>query len=175
MNLVFIFVVLILSFTVNAELYKSVDADGNVTYSDRPEAAVSSGTEEVTEISVPPVNTADAVDTSVLNEPVSSSLKNKAVVDSIKIVSPQNDEAIRQNAGNVSITVATESGFKNGIVAIYLDGNEVSRGPATSVALQNVDRGTHVITADLISPTGKVLSSAAPVTFHLLRYRIPTN
>ena len=169
MKLISIFTALILSFCAHAEMYKWVDADGNVTYSDRPEPGASASKEDVTEITIPRVNTADAVDTSVLTESTSSRPDQKASA-SISITSPQNDEAIRQNEGNMSISVAVKAQADDHIIAIYIDGNEVSRGSATSVALQNVDRGTHIITADLVSPQGKVIKSAAPVTFHLLRY-----
>ncbi|MEM8844160.1 MAG: DUF4124 domain-containing protein [Pseudomonadota bacterium] len=172
MKIISIFIIVILSFSASAEMYKWVDAEGNITYSDRPQPGATETEEEVSEVSIPPVNTVPAVDTSVLNEPLADRSQT-SVKNSIQVVSPQDDEAIRQNEGNVSISVAIESGLDQGVVAIYLDGNEVSRGQATSVALQNVDRGTHVITADLISPAGKVVASADPVTFHLLRYRIP--
>ena len=171
MKLISILMVLTLSFGAHAEMYKWVDAEGNITYSDRPQPDSGGEKKQVTEITLPSVNTADAVDTSVLRES-SNTQPDKKANSSIKITKPQNDEAIRQNEGNMVISVAVKPQAGDHTVAIYVDGNEVSRGSATSVALQNVDRGTHVITADLISPEGKVIKSATPVTFHLLRYSI---
>ena len=168
MKLISTFIVLILSFCVHAEMYKWVDADGNVNYSDRPQTATGDG-EEITEITIPQVNTADSVDTSILRES-SSAQPDQNGNTSIKITRPQDDEAIRQNEGNMLINVAVKSQARNPTIVIYVDGSEVSRGSATSVALRNVDRGTHIITAELISPEGKVIKSAVPVTFHLLRY-----
>jgi hypothetical protein len=172
MKLISILMVLTLSFGAHAEMYKWVDAEGNITYSDRPQPDSAGDKEEVTEITLPPLNTSEALDTSVLRETTKNTQPDKKANSSIKITKPQNDEAIRQNEGNMAISVAVKPQAGDHTVAIYVDGNEVSRGSATSVALQNVDRGTHVITADLISPEGKVIKSASPVTFHLLRYSI---
>ena len=170
MRYVSFFLLVTLSVCANADMYKWVDADGNITYSDRPQPGASKGEEEVTEIEVPPVNTVPAVDTSVLDQPEETNQDSQSGAESIAIISPQNDEAIRENAGNVSISVAVEPVLGDEIVAIYLDGNEVSRGQATNVYLQNIDRGTHTVTAEVISAAGDIVTSASPVTFHLLRY-----
>ena len=169
MRLISILAVLVLSFCVHAEMYKWVDAEGNITYSDRPQPGAEDGDEGATEVTIPPVNTADAIDTSVLRESNKPAQEQNANA-SIKITRPQHDEAIRQNEGNMSISVSVSPQASKQTIAIYVDGKEVSRGTATSVVLQNVDRGTHIITADLISAQGKVIKSADPVTFHLLRY-----
>lgn len=169
MRLISFLLFLALSFCAHAEMYKWVDADGNITYSDRPQPGASND-DEVTEVTVPPVNTVPAVDTSVLDKSEETKQDNQPGAESISIISPQDDEAIRENAGNVSISVAVEPILVDETVAIYLDGNEVSRGQATNVYLQNIDRGTHIITAEVISAEGNIVASASPVTFHLLRY-----
>ena len=91
----------------------------------------------------------------------------------ISIVAPENDTAVRQNAGNVSIKVAIEPFLFNergDLLAIYMDGIEVSRGRATSVQLVEVDRGTHVVRAEIVDADGKILKKANPVTFTLHRH-----
>ena len=64
-------------------------------------------------------------------------------------------------------TIDTSQGHS---IEVLIDGQVAGSGAATSIALNNVDRGTHVITAQVVDAEGNVLIAAEPVTFHMLRY-----
>ena len=166
---------LTLSFCAQAELFKWVDANGNIIYSDQPPPGTEKEQHQVEEEDLPALNTTPA-----LEQPVTSATNSKSGnteaeqrYKGISIVAPENDTSVRQNAGNVSIKVAIEPFLFNergDLLAIYMDGIEVSRGRATSVQLVEVDRGTHVVRAEIVDADGKILKKAKPVTFTLHRH-----
>ena len=166
---------LLAAYCAQAELFKWVDADGNIIYSDQPPPGAEKKDHQVDEEALPHLNTTPALET-----PVTSSTSSKANKEdakerykSVAIVEPENDTSMRQNAGNVSIKVAIDPYLFNergDTLAIYMDGFEVSRGRDLSVQLVEVDRGTHVIRAEIVNSKGKVIKKANPVTFTLHRY-----
>lgn len=93
----------------------------------------------------------------------------------LTIISPENEENIRANDGKVVVTVGSNQplgGKKGFLIRFLLDGNPVSVSPSFSSTLTNLDRGTHTISAELISKTGKVLATSEPHTFHVQRHSI---
>ena len=114
-------------------------------------------------IAVPPPKTTQ----SNSNQRVNASA-SKQKYKSLTIVEPKHDEAIRENSGNVLINVRVDpvNFAENGtIVAIYMDGKQVAKGPETSIQLLNVDRGTHTLKAELINPSGNVIRATRPTVF----------
>ena len=166
---------LLASLGVQAELFKWVDADGNIIYSDQPPPGAEKKEHQVDKEALPPLTTTPALET-----PVAATKSDAAGLEdsqerykSIAIVVPEHDTAVRQNAGNVLIKVAIDPYLFNergDLLAIYMDGLEVSRGRDLSVQLVEVDRGTHVIRAEIVNANGKVIKKASPVTFTLLRH-----
>ena len=53
---------------------------------------------------------------------------------------------------------------------LTLDGKEVYKGSQGSAILENVDRGTHVVSATVAARNGQSLISSAPVEFTLHRF-----
>ena len=165
-----------------AEVYRSVDAYGNVSYSDEP----SSGAETI-EIDDAPVLSGGPVDYGVVNEvfeaesePELSGSEEELAVPSyqLKVVSPQSGEAIRVNSGNIEISVSVApalDGEREDTLKLYLDGVLKVKGQtSTTFSLSQVDRGAHTVRIDLIDKSGKVLSSASSA-FQLHRYSVQHN
>ena len=158
--IIFIFSV----FCANAEtVYKTVDEHGNIIFTDKP----STGSEEIKLKELQTIknpNPAKYRPPSTKSEPVDANIYKR-----ILITNPANDSGIRNNAGNVSISVSLEPSLRSGhSLVITLDGKEVSNGSASSVSLNNVDRGTHSIGASVIDNNGKNLISTTS-SFSLLR------
>ena len=90
----------------------------------------------------------------------------------LKITSPENDSAIRDNAGNLSVTVSISPKLLITHKAqLLLDGAEVKslRGSGT-VELTEVDRGTHTLKVQITDLDGKVIASSKPVQVTLHRF-----
>ena len=87
------------------------------------------------------------------------------------ITSPEHDLAIRNNSGNVTVTVATQPGLVgNDELVLILDGKEIVLGKATAKAFNAMNRGSHQLRAIIRDGSGRILQSSQSVTFHLLRH-----
>jgi len=91
------------------------------------------------------------------------------------ITSPAEDEAIRSNPGTVDVAVDLEPAlFKGHKVRIYLDGTAAPEElAATTITLQNVDRGTHTLQASVVDAQGREQIRSPAITFHMLRVAAP--
>ena len=174
MKMLSIMFLTVIAVTAHAELFKWKDAEGNIIYSDQPPPGENKAKSKVEEESLPQIIAVPAEKASINTESRSSDDSNdKSKTRNLVIESPKHDEAVRENSGNVSISVRVEpiNFADNGsILAIYMDGKEVAKGPETTVQLLNVDRGTHTIKAELINSSGTVILATEPTIFHLLRY-----
>ena len=89
----------------------------------------------------------------------------------LEIVSPADDEPIRENAGNITVITNLNPRLQRGHVArLLMDGDVVQEGPQASFSLANVDRGTHTISVEIVNESGEVLIRSGESTFHLLRF-----
>jgi len=156
---------------LGAGIYKTIDEEGNVYYSDRP----TPGAEKV-ELPPPTVYTPPKLPAAG-SPAASKQTDSKPAYESLRILSPKPDEAIRSNNGDLIVEWAVDPPLKRRQghrLMLILDGQEV---PATGGRHQfkNLDRGTHTLSARILDRRGRVLAEAEPVTFHLLRISIITN
>ncbi len=154
-------VLLLMTLGVSAEVYRSVDEDGNVVFSDKPgPGAEAIELDEVQTIKVPPPPRMD----------FSPKKKPSQRYTEVAIQSPQNDEAIRNDGGDVTVNISVKPGLNaNDSVVLYLDGREIDLGGGLSKAFSGLDRGTHTLRAVVKDANGKELKSSSTSTFHLLR------
>jgi hypothetical protein len=157
---------------VSAAVYKWVDENGNVIFSDEPRP----GAEEIEDVTPQtyssPVKPREEAPESA-GQTAAEPEKEPFRYGKVAITRPENDTTIRDNTGAVPVSVSiephlnTDEGDK---VEYYVDGQKVL-GPtdATSVTLANVFRGTHSISIKVVSAGGNVVKSAGPVTIHVRR------
>ncbi len=159
---------------VNADIYRKIDSQGNIIFSDQSD----SDTEKITlqepaiTYTLPPVP--EPVD---VVEPESQSpdsiIKKYAPRDyQVAITSPQYDENI-WGAGNVTISVSlTPQLYVAGghLLLFKVDGQQVTNPqPLTSVSLTNMDRGSHTALVSVIDKNGRVIKNSQSVVFHVHR------
>ncbi|MFK7912827.1 MAG: DUF4124 domain-containing protein [Pseudomonadales bacterium] len=161
----------------SAKIYKTVDAAGNVTYSD----VAPTKREREAELEVEELNTFTSPEpaptelpTVVLNNPDNDEDQEQDPVpdryDTVAMASPGDDEAIRSNAGNITLTasIAPELHTLHN-VRFFIDGSPVGTGKSLSFSLTNVDRGTHTAKVAVVDDSGAVISQSSSVSFHVLR------
>ena len=155
-----------------AEMYKWVDEEGNISYSDQPPF------KGAHKLEAPAISTVPATDVpekqAVTSTEPSKSKDDKSTRYSyLEITSPVNDATIRNNEGNfsLSITIKPELDSKYGhYFSVLLDGKTVQdKVYVTSASLKNIDRGTHKISVAVKNDKGKVLSKSKSITVHLHR------
>jgi len=176
MRIVILFFGFLVSMSVQAALYKWVDENGEVVYSDEPPH------EGMEPIKPPPISTTPPVKVKPRATPKAAAKpakppepeKKPINYSEFSITAPGNDDAVRNNPGNVNVSFAltpaldTASGhYINLLVDGKVTGGKIQ---GQSVTVPNMDRGTHTLKAEIHDQTGKLLKSSNTVTFHLLRY-----
>jgi len=157
----------------SGQIYKTVDANGNVVFTDI--APVDrSGQPAPQPVAVPPMNTyepppAPAGQANAPSAPVTPSYYSQ-----LEVVSPAEDETIRDNAGDIQIEVATTPPLRaDHRLLLVLDGTPTEVEAVNGVfELSNVDRGTHTAGARAVDRQGNVLIESDPVTFNLMRVSV---
>lgn len=164
--------------SVHAAIYKTTNAQGNVVFTDVPpkddakSVEIRQGNSYRPEIATPTAAAPAAED-----EEDSAEDTATAGYDKITITSPPHDEALRENTGNISVSVALDPALDTAAghrLQVLVDGQVAGEAPSATVQLQNIDRGTHSLVAQVIDANNSVLASSSAVVVHLQRYSIIT-
>lgn len=174
-------IVLLLMASAQADIYRSVDAEGNVVFTDEP----SQGAEriEVSPASVispeQGITTGDQEADDILKltpdtEPEVTEQSADAIpAYQVRIIAPADDESIWVNNGNVTVSLIVEPQLdaeRGDLIVLNLNGADVGVAqPSTSFQLTNLSRGTHSVSATIIDSNGMALTTSETITFHLHR------
>ena len=165
--------VALLSGVSHAQIYKTVDENGNVVFTDVAPK------DDAKPLQIQPGNTfgqPERQEQGQLGANFDDSEQDPAEqvtlgYANLVVQSPTNDQAIRQNSGDVTVAVAPDPALNaDHQIQILLDGAVVQTAAAASITLNNVDRGTHSVQAQIIDLQGNVLIHSETTIFHLLRY-----
>lgn len=157
-----------------APVYRHVDANGNVVYSDEPGQG--------SRIDLKPITVVDPAEVESRSRPAESTTTSPSAVDydRFAITSPSNGETLPTGqGGNVQVQLAIEPELQPGDrVQLRVDG-AVSQSPMhTSVfALSQLERGEHQIQAELLDAQGRVRLSTPAITLYVQRasVNLPAN
>ncbi|MEM6708741.1 MAG: DUF4124 domain-containing protein [Pseudomonadota bacterium] len=169
------------SATAATRIYKTVDENGNVVYTDvapkEPEDA------ERMEIKLPELNQFEQAEsepqsavenlTPADDEADSEDEPGPIVYQRVALVTPTDDEAIRANNGNLTLQAQILPALDpNHQLRFFVDGAPVGTTRSLTMPLSNVDRGTHTAQVVVINAEGGVAAQSAAHTFHVLRFSI---
>ncbi len=171
----FLSLALILACSVQADIYRSVDKQGNVTYSDVPDTQAEQielealPTYEALPIPVVPADDAQ----SQVNDNDENLKKPKY---KISIVSPEQNQSIWEGGGIFTATATITPELNTDRVdqvQFKLDGKALGE-PQTGLAytLKNIERGSHILTVSVVDKQGKVLKTSKSVLFHMHRHSV---
>jgi hypothetical protein len=150
-----------------AEVYKHTNPDGSVTFSDVPAKI------NAKPIALPPSSTYSPPPTHK-SETSSAPVKVAVNYESISITSPTNDMAVRNNAGNLTIEFNVKPALKPGhSYVLLMDGKNVGEGQTGNIKLNNVDRGSHTFTVQVVDGDKKMIIQSTAVVVHLQRASVP--
>ena len=150
-------------------VYKRVNPDGSVEYSDQPIEGA-----DVMKVPKGSTFTMPEAPTSSTKPAEKKPEEPKVEYESLEITRPMNDEAIRSNEGKVTALARSVPGLDaNHRFRWNMDGAPVQQVNAPELRLNNVNRGTHTLQVQIVDADGKVVMSSETITFHLLRHRIP--
>jgi len=161
-------IMLLLCSSAHADVYKSINAAGEVVYSDTPTKGA-----EVMDMPELPTYTPPAIPESA---PATDKPTDTPVYSELVFVKPEDDATIRSNQGIINAELKLAPALRirsNHRIQFYLDG-EPHGEPGTSIrtTMGNVDRGEHNLSASVLDSSGEAVISSDPVIVHLHRQTI---
>ncbi|HLV77818.1 MAG TPA: DUF4124 domain-containing protein [Marinobacter sp.] len=154
----------------HAEVYRHVDDQGNVSFSDEPMA----GSETVR---IKPVTTITLPKPEVVRETdelIREVQREGANYNSLSFAYPENNQAFHSGSGDVTFQVNSSPGLKPGHkYEITLDGQPVGQSTSGSVTVNNIDRGTHRAGVHIVDQQGVQVKTGPSVTFTVHRPSVP--
>lgn len=162
---------LILSNVTHAqEYYEWRDANGIINFSDTPpdHGYTTRRLAGPAEQPLPPPEAASAQDT-----PLFPTLQNRpeetkpARASKVFLIAPENQQTIRDNTGKVKVSLGSDQPLAKGqTLRVMLDGQTQSASTKVVHTLENVVRGEHNISAQLLD-NGKVIFSSPAHIFYM--------
>lgn len=152
------------SYAINDKIYKTVHADGSVSYSDQP-------SEGAVEIDIG----GNALTIQGLKSPPITPPKIlKQTTDyKLTILSPAKDATIRNNLGEINIAAQLEPSLA-GTFELVINGTAYQS--VTGIfRLSNMDRGSYQYLIHFIDNSGKVIASSQTSTLHLHKASVLIN
>ncbi|MCB1856514.1 MAG: DUF4124 domain-containing protein [Halieaceae bacterium] len=161
-----LFALLFFALAGQAQIYKTVDADGNVSYSDTP---ASGGASE--EVEMRHINTTPPPPAIVPRERPAAEEEPAAVNYRPVITAPANETTIPMGPGNFQVNASVEPALAPGTaLQLYIDG-QPQGVPQDSPgwALTNVFRGAHDLEVAVVDTSGRELARSGAVRVYVLR------
>ena len=158
---------LLVAAPAGAEIYRKVDADGNVTYTNTPgDGATPVELKPLTVYDAPPAPSRPGTSgTGAEKTPAAPPYR------ALGLVSPVPEQTLRSNPGNIELRASSTPALRPGDhYQFYLDGAPVGeRATSPSVQLQHIDRGEHRAEVAIVDARGQELIRSKPVVFYLHR------
>lgn len=165
----YLFTLLFTAFVAQAQVYRTVDAYGNIIFSD-----VEEDSSEKVIIDIAPSYTAPKISPI---EAVEEKVEATIAIPKYKlsVSSPQQNETF-QNPENIAVTatISPELNVARDDKLIFkLDGKQIGSAqlPLNTV-LTGVERGSHILLVSVVDKSGKVLKSSQSILFHVQRHSI---
>ena len=168
---------LLLPFSLQADIYRSIDRDGNVTFTDEPNnKAELIELEELPTYEAAPI---PVLPVEAMPEPVEEENELKKPKYKISITSPEQNQSIWTGGGVLTASVSVQPELnvnRADKVQFKLDGKKVGE-PQTglSYTFENIERGSHILTVSVVDNKGKVIKTSKSVLFHMHRNSVAQN
>ncbi len=148
-----------------AEVYRVVDSEGRVTFTDQPPA----DNEQMQPVSIQQPNTQPALKAPETKS--SGKTSSVSVYDSVRIVQPGADSTIPPGQLDLIVQISTSPAIAlNHRIQLLFDGAPWGDpAAATSFVIDNLIRGSHQLQAQVINDIGEVIASSPSVTIYVKR------
>lgn len=150
------------------EIYKWVDSNGDVHFSDKPHQ----GAEQ---IELPKVQTYSSPKIPVTEkEPEPTGSADGRTYQKLSFVQPEDQSTIRNPQGYISVILDLQPKLAPGDkVQLIFDGTPLAKPqPTTVFALRDIKRGSHTMAAQIVDAQGKVLNTSPSITIFMMPPRI---
>jgi len=160
-----------LNTSAQADIYKSVNDEGVIEYSDQPR----DGAEKIKVKNPQSITLPKGADVFTSDNPsTNATTEGEATYQRVTITQPANDSAFNSGNGLVSVSSETTPALQPGhSLQLVMDGTPYNSNQSGSFGLSNVDRGTHQLQVNVIDSAGKTITSSDITTFTLHRPQAP--
>lgn len=169
MRILILLIVLIPSVLVAAEVYRWVDDDGTVHYSDRPqEGAETVIIREAQTFSTPAAPAARSTSSTTSARSDEAEPEAAASYSNFEIVTPRQEEVLWNIGGQLNVSLRARPRIRSGhTIFLYMDGQEVRQLPRgrMQASLADVVRGTHQLHAEVRDRSGSTVARSDTVQF----------
>lgn len=174
----------LISSPLMAQVYKTVDKDGNVIYTDQPPGDGSKPIElrPISVIEAPTYEDkpkaaeegAEGVEGEEGKAMSLRSLRNQ--YKDFAIVAPQSQESIWNPEDAITVAWNVSYQLQPGMkVTVYMDGRRQATTSEQIIPVAGLNRGEHTVTAELNDARNRKIATATPVTFFVRRPTINNN
>lgn len=169
MNRTLLLLIACLSFGAHAEVYKSVDKYGNVTYTDDPSKAARSG-ETTEKVQVRPTNLVPGGKPIDLTDETQEEPEQEYPDYQVQIVSPTNEYTVTAGQRDLVIAVSTQVPLQAGHrFAYYMDGERLNTTTLNNHSIREIFRGQHTLRVDVVDADDQTITSSESVTVFVHR------
>ncbi|MBB2496788.1 DUF4124 domain-containing protein [Aquipseudomonas ullengensis] len=165
-QLFFCLLICLLPLHAHAGVYTYIDADGNRVYTDQPRS------DDAEQIQLAPSNNmSGGTQIQPPTVPLTMEEPKPPAYQLLRILIPEPDVTIREITGNMIVTLTSEPSLLPGhSYRLLLDGQIVGTpGRSPVFPLENIDRGTHQLSAEIIDASGRILERTPSQPFHMKR------
>lgn len=145
------------------KIYKSVDENGNVIYSDQPPSP------DAKPIVLRESNIIETV--KAQPAPLESSAETASQPPEIGIISPGNEETFWGTGNDLPVQLEVSPQLRPGMqINLFIDDEKVATVGGLQTSLQQIDRGTHTFRAELVSNNGEIIATSQSRTFFMKQF-----
>jgi hypothetical protein len=167
-----------------AEVYKTVDEDGNVSYTDRPPG------DGAKPMDLPPLSIVEtpvyektareaALTASAATGEQNTEIPLKTLRRTYRdfaIISPLSEESVWHPEQAIPVAWSVSSPLEAGMtVTLFIDGKKQAATTQPIIPVAGLERGEHTLTAELKDSKNRKIATAQPVTFFIRQPNIYTN
>lgn len=149
------------------KIYKTEDEQGRTVYTDRPSKAAQEQTE------LPPVNEMSAPEQSPSFGPENTARpenEEEPIDYGVQIVRPANETTLTAGERDLQIRVELAPNLQAGhSLAYYLDNELVQQTQSTQLVIEEIFRGSHTLSVNVLDQQGRVLGRSQPVVVFVQR------
>ncbi|MDC8832525.1 DUF4124 domain-containing protein [Alteromonas gilva] len=141
------------------QVYKVVNQDGSVTYTDKPLPGAQP-------VQLGPLNQV-AMPTPQITPRVTRQTSPATPKPQLEVLSPADEATVRNNSGNMQIAVKVTHPDTDGRYHLYMDGALLKEQSTPVFQVEGINRGAHTFYIEHTDNKGKTLASTTPRTFYL--------
>lgn len=156
---------IMMAYPAVADVYKTVDKDGHVIYSDSP------ASDKAEKVQLREINTVPETQVMPNAAPVNSyPPQEEKITYQIDIISPRAEVTIPPGQRDLAIAVNLSQPLRETHLLVYfMNGEMLEETAMTNIIVKDVPRGSHTLVVEVIDASGQSLGTSPPVIVNVIR------